>query len=492
MRKKILWMVGGAREGTFLARIGDELEARHGLSSDLLTPFEGTANALRQEGRTCMTLSDTITRCGGAEHEDLGRPDQANGLLGGIDINMLLHSDSLLHPFVERGAALALVSRSVLALHKLLSSGEYVGCLRYGTGSAVGRAMSVIAESLGLPSFSLVACVGFDTCGLGPGGVGEQWVWNAFPRCWEAWRERPVSDSERDRVEAHIASYYERHRGRRRMRWKVKRPHKSSWERLRAAFRGTCEGGAAPAAREENARELLATCMLDSLAQLHEQHVLKMRTRWLDTYRGFSYDEPPSQYVYMPLNYSWDAPHRAWNPMNYLQEYIVRIVAESLPYGYELVIKEHPYGFGEPSHKTLQSLQRRGVRVVEPRTHSLDLIRDASAVFCVGDTTGWEAILFRVPVVVFGARPFYVAYPHLWAVSDPNQVHHALRNAVASGRAAYEDERTWYAFILGALESSAPGNIWGFKDLLWVDADRSDENVRNVADMIAGEGRFAC
>jgi hypothetical protein len=249
--------------------------------------------------------------------------------------------------------------------------------------------------------------------------------------------------------------------------------------------------GAAASEREDKASQsaaLQSDSPLDPLIQVWDDYVIRRTERWMREYASFPYDRIDGQYVYMPLNFSWDAPHRAWNPMNYMQEYIVRIAAASLPSGCQLVIKEHPYGLGEPTHAQLRELQAIGVRVVDPSTHSLDLIRGAAAVFCVGDTTGWEAILYQVPVIVFGADPFYTAFPGLWNIKDPNDVHHALREAVRRGSRAYsQHEDAWCAVVQSAIESSHPGNIWGYRELVWVGENRSDGNLRDIARMIARE-----
>ena len=494
MNQKLLWFVGRMQEATFIARLTEILSANHNLSSDLLTPFGSTRDRLQSSGYSCVTLADILKTVDFSAWPGEKLAEAANKLLAKLDINMLLHSDQLLYAFVDRAAAQTLISQSILAIHAFLLDGDYAGCLRYGTGSAIGRATSIIAESLKLPSYALCTCVGFNTCGLNHVGLEEQWRWTSFPKHWDRWQNRNVPKSERDRIKKYVVSYYESHRARPRTRLEQTTPQLMELERNRTWLKncvalwrhGRCKGKCPEAVSES----VLRDGNLDLLIPVSESNFFELKSEWLKNYHRFNYDQIPNKYIYMPLNYSWDAPHRAWNPMNYLQEYPIRIVQESLPYGYQLLVKEHPYGLGDPSHTKLQELQRIGVKVVDPHTHSLELIKNAQAVFCFGDTTGWEGILFKVPVVVFGAQPFYVDYSHVWHVTDINCIHHALREAVKSKHSAYSNENLWYSFIHSALESSYPGNIWGYKGLVWTDADQTEANLRNIAGMIAKEGDF--
>ena len=494
MSKRILWLVGGEKEAVFVARLTDLLSREYRYTSVLFTFLEGTRARLREMDCCSLSLNELLQAKADVTPKGKEAIDAANELLGRMDINMLLHSDQLFYLFVDHGTAQVTIARVVLAIYAFLSQGNYAGCLRYGTGGAIGRAMSIVAESQGLRSYALCSCVGFNTCGLIPAGLEEQWRWTAFPRHWQTWQNRTVPEPDRERIDTYIASYYKLHKARPRTRLEQTMPQAfrqpGRWERFKNRLIPWRQSGPSEECTQIVSENILDDGNLDALVPLWESYLSQLKSQWIETYRRFNYDQIPNRYVYMPLNFSWDAPHRAWNPMNYLQEYLVKIVAASLPYGYQLVIKEHPYGLGDPSHKKLEELQEIGVKVVDPHTHSLEVIKHAEAVFCVGDTTGWEAILFKVPVIVFGARPFYTDYPYLWAITDPNDVHHALREAVKSKYTAYSDQNLWYAFIQSALESSYAGNIWGYKGLVWVDADESEENLRNIADMIAKEGDF--
>jgi len=73
-----------------------------------------------------------------------------------------------------------------------------------------------------------------------------------------------------------------------------------------------------------------------------------------------------------------------------------------LPHGWKLVIKEHTNAIGDRSrafYKTLQQLL--GIVIVEEKTDSYELIRNAKAVVTVTGTIALEAALMQIPALTF-------------------------------------------------------------------------------------------
>ncbi len=63
-------------------------------------------------------------------------------------------------------------------------------------------------------------------------------------------------------------------------------------------------------------------------------------------------------------------------PHCYDQASIVEQVADALPVGYDLVLKEHPMSIGRNSVRLLRRLRKRpNVRLVDPFTSTHELIR---------------------------------------------------------------------------------------------------------------------
>jgi hypothetical protein len=92
------------------------------------------------------------------------------------------------------------------------------------------------------------------------------------------------------------------------------------------------------------------------------------------------------------------------------QPSIVEQVADALPPGHDLVLKEHPMSVGRNSIALLRRLRTRpNVRLVQPYTSSHELIRDAEAVAVISSTVGLEALLYEKPVLTLG-EPFYSGF----------------------------------------------------------------------------------
>jgi len=115
-------------------------------------------------------------------------------------------------------------------------------------------------------------------------------------------------------------------------------------------------------------------------------------------------------YVYFPLHVTDDYKIKKVIPHCVDQPSIVEQVADALPPGHDLVLKEHPMSVGRNSIALLRRLRTRpNVRLVQPYTSSHELIRDAEAVAVISSTVGLEALLYEKPVLTLG-EPFYSGF----------------------------------------------------------------------------------
>jgi hypothetical protein len=115
-------------------------------------------------------------------------------------------------------------------------------------------------------------------------------------------------------------------------------------------------------------------------------------------------------FVYFPLHVTDDYKIRRIVPHCEDQASLVEQVADALPQGYDVVLKEHPMSLGRNSIRLLRRLrQRPNVRLVAPYTSSHDLIRDAAGVAVISSTVGLEALLYDKPVLTLG-QPYYSGF----------------------------------------------------------------------------------
>ena len=115
-------------------------------------------------------------------------------------------------------------------------------------------------------------------------------------------------------------------------------------------------------------------------------------------------------FVYFPLHVTDDYKITRIIPHCADQTSLVELVADALPPGHDLVLKEHPMSVGRNSLALLRRLQRRrNVRLVPPGTSTHELIRRSEAVSVISSTAGLEALLYEKPVLTLG-QPYYSGY----------------------------------------------------------------------------------
>jgi hypothetical protein len=124
-------------------------------------------------------------------------------------------------------------------------------------------------------------------------------------------------------------------------------------------------------------------------------------------YDGLDPDRP---FVYFPLHVTDDYKIKRIIPHCADQASLVEQVADALPQGHDLVLKEHPMSLGRNSIRLLRRLRRRqNVRLVNPHTNTHGLIGRAEAVAVISSTVGLEALLYDKPVLTLG-QPYYSGF----------------------------------------------------------------------------------
>ena len=185
------------------------------------------------------------------------------------------------------------------------------------------------------------------------------------------------------------------------------------------------------------------------------------------------YDELPARpFVYFPLHVTDDYKIKRIIPHTVDQTSLVEQVADALPPGIDLVLKEHPMSVGRNSIKLLRRLRERpNVKLVGPYTSSHELIRRAQAVAVISSTVGLEALLYEKPVLTLG-RPFYAGYGITLDVDSFAEIRDAVP-ALLRFRPGPERIRR---FLHAAMRHCYPGAP--------VLVDRSEENAVRLATSI--------
>jgi len=191
------------------------------------------------------------------------------------------------------------------------------------------------------------------------------------------------------------------------------------------------------------------------------------------------YDELDAKrpFVYFPLHVTDDYKIKRIIPHTVDQASLVEQVADALPFGYDLVLKEHPMSVGRNSPALLRRLRGRpNVRLVGPFASTHALIRQSVAVAVISSTVGLEALLHEQPVLTLG-QPFYSGFGVTLDVDSFAEI----REAVPALLRFRPDRERITRFLHAAMRACGPGAP--------VLVDRSDENARTLAGSLDAAAR---
>jgi hypothetical protein len=174
-------------------------------------------------------------------------------------------------------------------------------------------------------------------------------------------------------------------------------------------------------------------------------------------------------FVYFPLHVVDDYKIKRVIPHCYDQASIIEQVADALPHGHELVLKEHPMSIGRNRLALLRRVARiPNARLVAPHTSSHELMRRSDAVAVISSTVGLEALLYDKPVLTLG-EPFYARY----GVTVDVDSFREIRAAVPALLRFAPDHERILRFLHAAMRACYPG-----KPVL---VDDSDANAAVLA-----------
>lgn len=175
-------------------------------------------------------------------------------------------------------------------------------------------------------------------------------------------------------------------------------------------------------------------------------------------FREPDFDE---NFFFFPLHYPAESRLTFWNAHCWRQEFIAEYVARSLPQGYKLYVKPHPEWVTAFPLEGLKMLSKvSNIQLIQPHIPSVQLIQNSVGVVVVNSTTGYEAILYNIPVISFGTE-FYNAYPLVLCVENfrdlPMLIYQALHQKP-------NNEAMLISFVNALLRASRPGNFGALEE----------------------------
>ena len=145
------------------------------------------------------------------------------------------------------------------------------------------------------------------------------------------------------------------------------------------------------------------------------------------------YDAPPDGYaqgnVFYPLQYEPEASLLYAAPDVRNQLALIESMAQALPAGHLLWVKEHPNQFGALTAPAWQRLRRRyhNLRFIYGRENGRELIRACGLAVSITSTAGMDALIFGRRTIVLG-NVFYREFPGAIALSSVADLAAALND----------------------------------------------------------------
>lgn len=200
----------------------------------------------------------------------------------------------------------------------------------------------------------------------------------------------------------------------------------------------------------------------------------------------FRYDkfQKGEKYVYFPI-FSRKETSYLSNDMYYSENEVslIREVARSLPLGYFLYVKEHPFNPGDFTFSELNKLKKiSNIRLFHPSVSSQELIDNGAAIVTVEGTAGWEGFLSKKPVICVSGMTFYAYSSLVYKVANIRDLPAVLWQAIRNGSKIYEEnKKEWEWFIYKAISTCGIGAIF---ELNSPRIREDNENSKNIAESI--------
>ena len=213
---------------------------------------------------------------------------------------------------------------------------------------------------------------------------------------------------------------------------------------------------------------------------------VKRKTRVLVGFDDL-YDEADfkENFAFFPLHLEPEMSISLFAPFYTDQLWLAKQIARSLPAGFKLYVKEHPAMFGYRPRSFYRELKKIPcVRLIRPSQESFPLIKNAKLVITMNSTAGWEAILFKKPVIAFG-NVFYNALPMVKKCVAIEDLPHMVKEQLEK---FHYDENALIRLIAAIFQESADADLVQIWDIEGgSNMEKKEREVVQLVDLLASK-----
>ncbi|MFB2594514.1 hypothetical protein ACEYYB_06655 [Paracoccus sp. p4-l81] len=200
--------------------------------------------------------------------------------------------------------------------------------------------------------------------------------------------------------------------------------------------------------------------------------------------RFYEKPRPGEDFLLYPLHFH---PEASTSVMcgTYLDEYeVIRNIAFNLPEGLRLYVKDHVTAFGFPSLDFYRRVARLpNVRLLGPNEPTKQLIRESRAVITLTSTVGYEALLLKKRVILYGSV-FYDFHTGITKLRDPSALHGLIRQVVETP-ADWDDDYN-VDFVSAYHRATLPASL-----NLMLDGEAAKAEARKIYPLLRDAGYFS-
>lgn len=242
--------------------------------------------------------------------------------------------------------------------------------------------------------------------------------------------------------------------------------------------------------KSKNYFSFISKALMKVIIRLHMLDLFKKHISWRDLFSrsmqflslferfSIKYDKNPNlndRFIFVPLHYQPEASTSTLGGVYVHQDIMINMLDKIIPKDILIYIKPHP----RPGNINM-FLRRVGASerfiFVDPGVNSLDLVKNSLAVATVTGTAGWEAVINKKPVLMFG-NYFYQDAPGVYKISSTSELDKAVSHILKNKNLVQDININ--AFLAALQKHTFPG---------WVDNRYSKiskltaaENNRNLA-----------
>jgi len=197
--------------------------------------------------------------------------------------------------------------------------------------------------------------------------------------------------------------------------------------------------------------------------------------------------DPRLPYAFFALHFEPEQSLLLLAPFAQDQIHLIKQAAKSLPVGYSLYVKEHPEMVAYRPRSYYKELRKiPNVKLISPAIEGLTVIAGAKLIFTVTGSAGWEGLLLKKPVIVFGNQ-FYNNLSMVKKCRDLETLPYLVKEQLEG---FHYDEKELISFTAAILEDSASLpfiHIWEHE----TDEVKKKQGLEPLADLIAKKSGLA-